>query len=111
MPDALPVGGRGIDSKESDPLLEQSRRSILWGELETLLELLLSPIPVTLAIGRQAMSEQVTEGARVWRNLTGLTQELKDPNWLSLPHHCHKVQLTHLHSLLGQAIGVLRHDN
>src|SRR5262245_5698894 len=91
MPDALPVGGRGVGSEEGDSLLEQLRRSILRSELETLLELLLSPIPVTLAIGHQAMNEQVTECKRVWRNLTGSTQEFKDPDRLGLPYHRHKV--------------------
>src|SRR5262245_20012877 len=111
MPDALPVGGRGIGSEAGDPLLEQLRRSVLGGELETFLELRCSTIPVTLAIGRQAMREQVTECERVWRNLTGPTQELKDPDWLGLPHHRHEVQLAHLYGLLGQAIGVLRYGN
>src|SRR5262249_42264363 len=91
--------------------LEQLRRSILRGELETLLELLLSTIPVTLAIGCQTMSEQVTECERVWYNLTGPTQELKDPDRFGLSHHRHEVQLACLHGLLGQAIGVLRYDN
>ena len=105
MPDALPVGRRGISSEEGDPLLEQLRRSILRGELETLLELLLSAIPVTLAIGRQAMSEQVAECERVWYNLTGPTQDLKDPDRFGLSYHCHEVQLARLHSLLGQTSG------
>src|SRR5262245_23036302 len=111
MPDALPVSGRGVGSEEGDPLLEQLRRSILRNELETLLELLLSPIPVTLAIGRQAMSEQVTECKRVGRNLTSPTQELKDPDRLGLPYHRYEVQLARLHGLLGQAIGVFCYDN
>src|SRR5262245_50422904 len=111
MPDALPVSSRRGGSEEGDSLLEQLRRSILRGELETLLELLLSPIPVTLAIGHQAMSEQVTECKRVGRNLTGPTQELKDPDWLGIPYHRHEVQLARLHGLLGQAIGVLRYNN
>src|SRR5215510_7368233 len=111
MPDALPVGGRRIGSEEGDPLLEQLRRSILRDEFETFLELLLSTIPVTLAIGRQAMSEQVTECERVWFNLTSPTQELKDPDRFGLPYYRHEIQLAHLHSLLGQAIGILSHDN
>src|SRR5262245_37130226 len=111
MQDALPGGGRRIGSEEGNPLLEQLRRSILRGELETLLELLLSPIPITLTIGRQAMSEQITECKRVWYNLAGPTHELKDPDWFGLSHYRHEVQLTYLHSLLGQAIGILSHDN
>src|SRR5262245_44383255 len=101
MPDALPVGGRGIGSEAGDPLLEQLRRSILRGELETLLELLLSTIPVTLAIGCQTMSEQVTECERVWYNLTGPTQELKDPDRFGLCQPRHEVQLACPHGLLG----------
>src|SRR5712691_7469365 len=67
LPDAMPVGGGGIDAEECDPLLEQSRRTVLGRQLETLLELPLSEVPVTLAVGRQTRGKQVTELERVWR--------------------------------------------
>jgi hypothetical protein len=65
MPDPLPVDGRGIGTEEDNALLEQAGRSVLWGELQALLKLPLSAIPVTLAISRQATGEQVTQCERV----------------------------------------------
>jgi len=72
-PDAIPVGRGWIDAKECDPLLEQSRWTVLRRQLETLLELPLSEVPVALAIGYQAIGEQAMELDLVWRSLTSQT--------------------------------------